>query len=151
MLATVRPDSVSVALLVHVFGAMVLVGGLLTAATASIAGWRDATGALQRFSYKTLLGVAFPGWIVMRVGAEWTYTKEHLDKLPDDPSWIGIGFITADGGGILLLLALILGGIGLWRLRRGGGGGLIKASAVLATVLVAAYVVTIWAMGGKPA
>ena len=36
-----RPDDINVALLVHVLGAMVLVGGLLTAASASIIGWRD--------------------------------------------------------------------------------------------------------------
>ena len=34
--------------------------------------------------------------------------------------------------------------------RNGGGGGLLKASSVLATLLVAVYVVTIWAMGAKP-
>ena len=34
----------------------------------------------------------------MRIGAEWIYSKEQLDDLPDDPAWVGIGFITADGG-----------------------------------------------------
>ena len=66
------------------------------------------------------------------------------------PPWIGIGYITAEGGGLLLLIALILGGIGLRKSRTGGGTGLLKASGVIATVLVAAYVVTIWAMGAKP-
>jgi hypothetical protein len=37
------------------------------------------------------------------------------------------------------------------RRSRSGGGGLLKASTVIATILVAAYVVTIWAMGAKPA
>jgi hypothetical protein len=87
----------------------------------------------------------------MRIGAEWVYSKEHLDSLPDDPTWIGIGYMTADGGLVLLLIALILGGIGMRKSRTGGGGGLLKASTVIATVLVAAYVVTIWAMGAKPA
>ena len=39
---------------------MILVGGLLTAATAALAGWRDEAVALRRFSYWTLLAVAFP-------------------------------------------------------------------------------------------
>ena len=69
---------------------------------------------------------------------------------PDDPAWLGIGYITADGGGLLLLIALILGGIGLRKSRSGGGGGLLKASSVIATFLVAVYVVTVWAMGAKP-
>src|SRR6185503_5965147 len=76
---TVRPDDINVALLVHVLGAMVLVGGLVTAASAALIGWRDEGIALRRFSYKTLLWVAFPGYIVMRVGAQWVEAKENLD------------------------------------------------------------------------
>jgi hypothetical protein len=147
----VRSDSISLALFVHIAGAIVLVGGLLTAATAGIVSWRDEDVALRRFSYKALLAVAFPGWIVMRIGAGWVQSKEHLDDLPNDPAWLGIGFTTAEGGGLLLLIALILGGIGLRKSRNGGGTGLLKTSSVIATVLVAAYVVTVWAMGAKPA
>jgi hypothetical protein len=150
VLASIRPDSINVALLVHVLGAMVMVGALVTAVAAALAGWRDETGVLSRLSYKTLLYAVLPSYIVMRVGAQWVYSKEHLDDLPDDPTWIGIGFITTDLGAVLLLLALILGGIGLRRSRTGGGQGLLKASSVIATVLVAAYIVAIWAMGAKP-
>ncbi len=143
-----RPDGTSFALFVHIAGAMVLVGGLVTAATAAVVGWRDEAVGLRRFSYWTLLVVAFPGYIVMRIGAEWVFSKEYPSSY--DPAWIGIGYITADGGAVLLLLALILGGIGMRKSRTGGGGGLLKASSVIATVLVAVYVVTIWAMGAKP-
>jgi hypothetical protein len=146
----VRPHSWDLALLVHVFGAMVLVGGLLTAAAMGVIGWRDETSSLRRLSYWTLLAVAFPGWIVMRVGAEWIASKEGVDNLPSDPTWLGIGFATADAGGLLLLIALIVGGVGLRRTRNGGGSGLLKASSVIATLLVAVYVVTVWAMGAKP-
>ncbi|MDF2749136.1 MAG: hypothetical protein K0T00_311 [Gaiellaceae bacterium] len=147
MLAAIRPDDVDVALLVHVLGAMVMLGGLVTAATAGVAGWREATGQLQRLAYKTLLVVALPGFVVMRLAAEWVYGEENLDAVPEEPAWIGIGYITADLGGLLLLVALVLGGIGL---RRGGGGALLKASTVLAMLLVAVYVVAVWAMGAKP-
>ena len=75
---------------------------------------------------------------------------EHLDDLAEEPTWLGIGYITADAGGLLLLIALILGGVGLRRSRKGGGNGLLKATGVLATLLVAVYVVAVWAMGGKP-
>ena len=150
MLASIRPDDINVALLVHVFGAMILVGGLVTAAGAGIIGWSDETPDLRRLSYKVLLAVALPGYIVMRIGAQWVYAKEHLDDLPEDPAWVGIGFITADLGLLLLLVALIVGGIGLRQSRKGGGGGLLKSSAVLATILLVAYVVAVWAMGGKP-
>jgi hypothetical protein len=147
VLAAIRPDDVNLALFVHVVGAMILLGGLVTAAAAGIAGWRDPTDRLRRFSYRVLLVVALPGWLVMRVGGEWVYAKEHLDQIPTDPAWIGIGFGTADGGGLLLLIALILGGIGLKR----GGDRLLKASAAISLLLVVAYLIAVWAMGGKPA
>ena len=150
MLAAIRPDDINVALLVHVFGAMVLVGGLVTAVGAGIIGWGDETPDLRRFAYKVLLAVVLPGYIVMRIGAQWVYSKEHLDDLPEDPAWLGIGYITADLGALLLLIALILGGIGLRLSRDGRGGALLKTSSVIATVLLAAYVVAVWAMGGKP-
>jgi hypothetical protein len=146
VVAAIRPHSVDLALLVHVAGAMVLVGGLLTAATAALAGWRDASATLRRFATKTLLAVALPGWIVMRVGAQWTYTKEHLDDLPSDPSWIGIGFGASDIGGLLLLIALVVGGIGLAR----RSDALLRTSGVIAAALVVIYLVAVWAMGGKP-
>jgi hypothetical protein len=63
---------------------------------------------------------------------------------------VGIGFIPAEGGGLLLLIALILGGFGVRRVGRGGGSGLMTASAVLALVALVAYLVAVWAMGDKP-
>jgi hypothetical protein len=153
MLAASRPDSWDFAIFVHVAGAMILVGGLVTAAGAGILGWRDATGGLRRFAALTLFAVALPGWIVMRAGAEWIYSKEGWDDVPDklQPTWLGIGYFTADIGGIVLLIALILGGIGVRQARSGGGTALLRASTVLAAVLVAVYVVAVWVMGGKPA
>jgi hypothetical protein len=152
MLAAVRPDSWDFAVFVHVAGAMILVGGLVTAAGAGILGWRDATGGLRRFAALTLFAVALPGWIIMRVGAEWIYSKEGWDDVPDklQPTWLGIGYFTADVGGIVLLIALILGGIGVRQARSRGGTALLRASTVLAAILVAVYVVAVWAMGGKP-
>jgi hypothetical protein len=147
MLAAVRTNAVDLALFVHVLGAMVLLGGLVTAAGAAIVGWNDPTPRLRRFSYLTLLCVCLPGWIVMRAGAQWTASKEGWDNVKNTPTWLDIGTITADGGAALLLVALILGGIGYRR----GGDGLLKASAVIAVVLTLAYVVAVWAMGGKPA
>lgn len=149
MLASVRPDDINVALLVHVVGAMAMVGALVTAAAAALVGWRDETASLLRLSSKTLLFVALPAFIVMRVGAEWAFFEENLDDAPE-LAWVDIGYITSDLGGLLLLIALILGGIGLRRTRSGGGSGLLKASGVIAALLVVIYVVAIWAMGAKP-
>ena len=149
ILALIRPDSWNWALLLHVAGAMILVGGLLTAGAASVLAGRDMTGALARFSYLTLAAVAFPGFVLMRAGAAWIYDKEGFGG-GTDPTWVGIGFATADGGGLLLLIALIVGGVGLARARRGTGGRLLRASGVIALVLLVFYVVTVWAMAAKP-
>jgi hypothetical protein len=151
MLAAIRPDSWNLPLLVHVLGAMILVGGLLTAGGASLLARRDSTGTLARLSYGTLAAVALPGFLIMRAGAAWIYDKEGFGGGGDEPAWLGIGFATADIGGLLLLIALVLGGIGLARARRGGGDGLLRASGMIALVLLVAYVVTVWAMAGKPA
>jgi hypothetical protein len=146
--AAIRPHDIDLVVLIHVFGAMVLVGGVVTAAGAGVLGWRDDSDTLRRLSYRALLLVAFPGWIVMYIGAIWVESKEHLENV--DLAWVGIGHIAAEGGGLLLLIALILGGIGSRKARTGGGGGLLRASSVIATFLVAVYVVAIWAMGAKP-
>jgi hypothetical protein len=144
-----RPDSISIPLFIHILGAMVLVGGLLVAATSVLAARGDAR--LLRLGYMGLLAVALPGYVVMRIGAEWTYAKEHLGDLPGgDPTWIGIGYGTADVGGLLLLIALVAGGFGLRRMRRAGGAGLLRGTLYVSLLLLGAYVVTIWAMAGKP-
>jgi ABC-type maltose transport system permease subunit len=94
--------------------------------------------------------VALPGYIVMRIGAEWTYVEEGWDDVEDEPAWIGIGYIIADIGALLTLIALILGGIGVRRLRDGRGHGLLKAAMIVSLVVLAAAVVAVWAMSGKP-
>jgi hypothetical protein len=145
-----RPDSVNIALLVHVLGATVLVGGLVTAAAALAFARGEAQ--LLRLGYRALLVIAMPGYVLMRIGAQWVYSKEHWDDVPDKfvPTWLGIGYLVADAGAVVLLAALIVGGIGVRRMREGKGTGLLKATLVLSLVLLAADVVAIWAMAGKP-
>ena len=150
VLAAVRPDSWNFPLFVHVLGAMILVGGLLTGA--SVIAFARSDVRLLRVGYWTLLAVALPGYIVMRIGAQWVESKEGLNDLPDElvPAWIDIGYIVADAGAVLFLIALILGGIGMRRLRGGKGTGLLKATMVIALVVLTAALVAVWAMSGKP-
>jgi len=151
ILAAVRPDEQNLPLLVHVLGAMILVGGLLTGASA-LAFARGNVGNL-RLGYWSLLAVALPGWVLMRVGAQWIYSEQGWDDPPDDvdePAWLGIGYVVADAGGLILLISLITGGIGVRRLAAGKGSGLLKATLILSLILLAAYVVAAWAMSGKP-
>jgi len=144
-----RPDTWNWLLLLHVLGAMVLVGGLLTGVTTLFSARGDAR--LLRLGYWSLLAVALPGYLAMRIGGELLFSKEE-DVIPnlDDRAWIGIGYIVADGGALLLLISLILGGIGVRKLRTGGGAGLLKATAGISTLILVAALVAVWAMSAKP-
>jgi len=149
IVAAIRPDSWDFPLFLHVLGAMILVGGLL-AGVSSLAFARGDVRFL-RLGYWTLLAVSLPGWILMRAGGEWIASREGWTKegVPT-PTWLDIGFMLADVGGLILLVSLIVGGVGVYRLRQGKGSGLLKATLVLAFILLAAYVVAVWAMAGKP-
>jgi hypothetical protein len=152
LLAAIRPDEQSFALLLHLVGATVVFGALLASATSLVLARGETR--LLRLGYFSLLFVGLPGLILLRLAGEWLYRLQNWDDLPeqlDEPTWLGIGFVVADGGGLLFLLALALGGIGVVRLRSGkGGAGLLKATMVIALVLIVAYVVAVWAMTGKP-
>jgi hypothetical protein len=148
LLAAVRPDDQNFPLFLHVAGATILVGGLLTGAS-TLAYARGDTRFL-RLGYWTLLAVALPGLVLMRIGAQWIYTKQGWDDVEEEPAWIMIGGVTADLGGALFLVSLAVGGFGIYRLREGKGAGLLKATMVVALILLAAYVVAAWAMAGKP-
>jgi hypothetical protein len=149
VVAAIRPDSWDFPLFLHVFGAMVLTGGLLTGA--SSLGFARGDARFLRLGYWSLLAVSLPGWVLMRAGAQWIASKEGWTKkgVPS-PTWLDIGYLLADVGGLILLVSLVVGGIGLYRLRRGQGSGLLKTTLVLSIVLLAAYVVAVWAMAGKP-
>jgi len=150
LLAVSRPTEWNFPLFVHVLGAMILVGGLLTGASAIA--FARGNARMLRLGYWTLLAVALPGWIVMFGGANWISAKEGWDDLPEEaqPTWIGIGWTVALPAALLLLISLILGGIGVRRLRDGKGSGLLKAAMVIAWIILAAALVAVWAMAGKP-
>ena len=149
VLALIRPGSWEFPLFLHVLGAMILIGGLVT--SASSLGFARGDVRFLRLGYWSLLAVSLPGWILMRIGAEWIASREGWTKkgVPS-PTWLDIGFLLADAGGLILLISLVVGGFGVRRLRQGKGAGLLKATLVLSLILLAAYVVAVWAMAGKP-
>jgi plastocyanin len=152
LLAAIRPAGQDFPVLLHIVGATVVFGALLASAT-SLALARGEV-RLLRVGYFSLLLVGLPGLILMRLTGEWIYRKQGWNDLPEnlrDVAWLRIGFVVADGGAILFLLALVAGGVGIHRLRSGkGGAGLLKVTMVSALVLAVAYVVAVWAMTGKP-
>jgi hypothetical protein len=116
MLATVRPHAWDLPLLLHVLGAMVLVGAVATSALLAFAAWRrPGVPVYGRAAFWSLLAVGVPAYVVMRVGAQWTYSKEGFSG-DNDPTWIGVGFAAADAG---LLLLLLTTGLAFWWNRRG--------------------------------
>jgi hypothetical protein len=153
--ASIRPSELDVPLYLHILGAMALVGVLLVAASSLLlAGRRDGgeATALARVGLWTLALGGVPAYLVMRIGAQWTASREGLDDVPEDPTWLSVGYITADAGALLLLVSLVLSVLGLRRLRSDTArpGGLPRAVGIIAVLLIAAYLVAIWAMTTKP-
>ncbi len=147
MVAIVRPDEWNFPLFVHVAGAMLLVAALAVVVVLGGAALRrgDGTAALTQLAFRGLLIGVIPAYIVMRAGAEWLASKAEWGE----PTWIGIGYSTADGGLLLAIIATVLA----WRAaKRGdaGPGGMGRAVVVLAGILLIAYVVATWAMTTKP-
>ena len=147
MLAAIRPGDWNMPLFIHVGGAMLLVAALVVVAATMGAAVRRGDGALEltRLAYRSLLIGVVPSYILMRVGAELIVSKEGVDEA----SWVGIGYSTADGGLLLVIIAAVLA----WRATRRGTdapGGLGRAVVVLSGVLLLAYTVAIWAMTAKP-
>ncbi|HLM09982.1 MAG TPA: hypothetical protein VK307_09740 [Thermoleophilaceae bacterium] len=140
VLAAIRPDDWNIALFVHVAGAMALFGSLVLVATA-------LAGSDLRLGYRALLIGAIPSWIVMRVGAQWIASKEHVDDIDPAPAWVGIGYGTSEGSFLLLIIATVCAGVAARRVR---GGGLRTTTLVLVGISLVAYVVAIWAMATKP-
>jgi hypothetical protein len=136
--------SEKLALFVHVLGAITLFGGTLSVATLAWTGIRRPQHALlSRATFRTLLALVIPAWIVMRIGAGWIESAEDVDE---DATWIGIGFIVAEPG---LLILLVATGFAFWWSRRPDGWqGRVVAG--LATIYVAALAVAWWAMSAKP-
>ena len=155
MLAVTRPTDWDFPLFLHVLGAMMLVGGLVVAVAMQILAWRrrdpaDVAG-FSRGAFWALLTVALPGWVVMRVGGEWIYSKEGWSG-DNDPDWLGIGYVAADVGFIVLLVTVLLAGLGVRQLRRSGRAASTvgRVATPLATILLILYLVAVWAMTTKP-
>jgi hypothetical protein len=148
MLAVIRPDSWNLPLFLHVLGAIVLFGSTATVAIVGFAsrGRAEHAALLSRVALWTFFLGVVPGWILMRVGAQWIVGKEFPDGA-NTPGWVGVGFIVSEGGGVVLLVLGILAWI--WK-RREGAGNLALVLPLLASVCLVAFGVAWFAMSGKP-
>jgi hypothetical protein len=129
-------------LFLHVLGAMLTVGAILTAVVLSFVAWkRPDLEFLRRATFTTLL-IAIPFYILLRVFAQIILSDEDFDK---DPGWVGFGFLATDLG-LLIFLASI--GCAWWWVRSGNAiAGRIVA--VLSSIYLVLLVVAMLAMSGK--
>src|SRR4051812_34128948 len=147
MLAAIRAAGQDFPVLLHIVGATIVFGALLASATSLVLARGEIR--LLRLGYFSLLFVGLPALILLRLSAQWIYQKESWDKVPSkfQPTWLDIGFLVADVGGLFFLLALVVGGIGVIRMRAGkSGAGLLKVTMVIALALIVAYIIAVWAM-----
>jgi len=124
---------------------MVLIGAATAAVTALLTaqGSRDPV-ELRRFAYGTMLYVGLPAWIVMFAAGTWLYHEEFGGK--DNPLWIHLGVVTAEGGLVVFLIALFNARAAARRSRRRRG----TAAGILTAIALVGWIVAIWAMSAKP-
>ena len=159
-LAAIRPAEWNLPLFLHVLAAMILVGALVVAFAYLVPAWRTASAPTLTAGFRSLLWAALPAFIATRATAEWINREQGLHE-GDPPAWVSLGYVTTDFGLLLLIAALVGSGVAMRRVRRsaaggesegaGGGSGGVRLAAVMTSVLLVAYVVTIWAMTTKPA
>ena len=151
--ASIRPDSWELPLFVHVLGALTLIGALALTCALLLSAARGGSATSLRYAVRSVLLGVVPAWIVLRGSAEWIADEEGFRDVDDPPAWIDVGYITADLGFLLILVAGLLGWIAMRRARADSDGPAITTR--LATGLVAALIlinlVALWAMTTKPA
>ena len=145
ILAAMRPDRLDLPLFVHVAGAMALVGAAATAAAIAFTSGTDAADWSRRLSFRLALVATLPAYIAMRAGAEWIRTAEFGDATAG-AGWMDLGYVTADGGLVLLVVATVL----VWLSARRRSARLAATAAVLLTIAVVGWVIAAWAMTAKP-
>jgi hypothetical protein len=151
-LGVIRPHDWDLPLIVHILGAMILVGALMLSAVSLVAAWRTNSAAMTRLGFMSLFYGAIPGWIVMRGGAAWIANKEGLDGSNIDIAWLNIGNATADGGFLLLIIATVIGWLMVRRIKRDGSASPVptRIATGLVSLMLVAYLVAVWAMTTKP-
>ena len=129
-------------LFLHILGAMLTWGAVLTATILAFVAWKRPNAAFLRKATLRALFVGIPAYVLLRVFAQIIYSDEDYAK---DPTWVGIGFMASDLGLLLLLVAI---GCAVWWTRSGKAvAGRIVAcvSAVYLVLLTVAML----AMSGK--
>ena len=132
-------------LFLHVLGAMTTFGAVLTAVLLSLVAWKRPDAAfLRRATFTTLLAT-IPFYVLLRVFGQIMYNREKDAFGGNDPTWVGLGFIFADLGALILLITI---GLAYWWMRSGkavAGRIATGTSSLLLVLLIVAWL----AMSGK--
>jgi hypothetical protein len=142
MLAILRPDSWNFPLFLHVLGAAAVTGATAAAFVCAVSERRWPW--LRPVVARTLLLATFPAWILMRLGGQWENSRSSIG---DGSGWLGTGYLVADAGFVLLIVATILAAVGV---RRPQKSWPLSAVAVITGVYFVALLVAMFAMTGKP-
>jgi hypothetical protein len=142
MLALLRPDNWNFPLFLHVLGAMTVTGATAAACVAAVSSRRRPW--LRLVVARTLLLAVFPAWVLMRAGGAW---EDSRSSIGDGKGWLDVGYLVGDVGFVLIIVALILGAVGVRRPERRWP---IQAVAVITGVYFVALLVAMFAMTGKP-
>ena len=136
MLAAIRPDEQSFALLLHLVGATVVFGALLASATSLLLARGDTR--LLRLGYFSLLLVALPGLDPDATRRAMALRPAELERAThqfNNPAWLEIGFIVADWGGVLFLISLASAQSASAASARQGTTGLLNTTMLISLVL----------------
>ena len=107
---------------------------------------RSQRELLSKAAFRTMLALAVPSWLVMRLAGEWIYSKEGFDG-KNDPNWVGVGFVVGDLGLLILLLGT---GFAFWWARRPDSSWQPRVVGVLAPLYLLALAFAWWVMTAKP-
>jgi protein-S-isoprenylcysteine O-methyltransferase Ste14 len=113
MLAILRPDSWNFPLFLHVLGAMVV--DRCDRLRLRVRRVERRWPWLRLVTARTLLLATFPAWILMRLGGAW---EDSRSSIGDDSGWLGTGYIVADAGFVLLIVAMILAAVSVRQPQR---------------------------------
>lgn len=142
MVAIIRESSWNLPLFLHVLGAMTVTGATAAAFVCAVSERRWPW--LRLVLARTLLLATFPAWILMRLGGAW---EDSRSPIGDNAGWLGVGYIVADAGFVLLIVAIILAAVGVRRPQRNWP---VRAVAVITGLYLVALLVAMFAMTGKP-
>jgi hypothetical protein len=132
-------------LFLHVLGAMTTIGAILTALLLLLAAWKRPDAVfLRRATFTTLLA-AIPFYALLRVFGQVMYNREKDAFGGNDPTWVGIGFIFADAGALVLLITI---GLAFWWLRSGKAIAARIATGT-SSILLVLLTIAMLAMSGK--